>query len=197
MRLLVLRPGGTVRGVVVAFPWGAGDAGLLAGVVETYWAEAPPAAGYAVVGVEVYGPSLEQRAGTVMAAVAGWIEENLPAAAGDLILAGASAGGVGVFHAALAIPDRVRAIIAMPGSYERNASLDVLAGVPVRLLVGERDRRWVTRSESTVARLQAAGVEAALDILPGQGHVLAVAGEELLRWIEQQDGESDGRLPPR
>ena len=101
LNLLVVRPPGPARGVVVAFPWGAGDAGLLAGLVETYWDEAAPAAGYAVVGVEIYGPGLAESAADVVPALLEWIEENLPEAADEIVLTGASAGGVGVFHAAL------------------------------------------------------------------------------------------------
>ena len=128
LNLLVVRPPGPARGVVVAFPWGAGDAGLLAGLVETYWDEAAPAAGYAVVGVEIYGPGLAESAADVVPLLLEWIEENLPEAADEIVLTGASAGGVGVFHAALAMPGRVAAILAMPGPHLRGS----LAGVAGR-----------------------------------------------------------------
>ena len=184
LNLLVVRPRGPARGVVVAFPWGAGDAGLLAGLVETYWDEAAPAGGYAVVGVEIYGPGLRERAPVVVPALLEWIEQHLAEAAGEIILTGASAGGIGVFHAALAMPERVAAILAMPGRYSGDASLEALAGVPVLLMVGEHDQRWVTGSESTAERLRAAGAEVTLDVIPGQGHVLRVPERMLLRWLE-------------
>ena len=186
LNLLVVRPPGPARGVVVAFPWGAGDAGLLAGLVETYWDEAAPAAGYAVVGVEIYGPGLADSAAVVVPVLLEWIEQNLPEAADEIVLTGASAGGVGVFHAALAIRGRVAAIVAMPGRYSGEASLEPLAGVPVLLMVGEHDRNWVTGSESTAERLRAAGAKVALKVVPGQGHVLRVPGQMLLRWLEEQ-----------
>ena len=94
--------------------------------------------------------------------------------------------GVGVFHAALAIRGRVAAILAMPGRYSGEASLEPLAGVPVLLMVGEHDRNWVTGSESTAERLRAAGAKVALEVVPGQGHVLRVPGQMLLRWLEEQ-----------
>ena len=162
LNLLVARPAGPARGVVVAFPWGAGDAGLLAGLVETYWDEAAPAAGYAVVGVEIYGPGLAESAPVVVPALLEWIEANLPEAAGNIVLTGASAGGIGVFHAALAMPGRVAAILAMPGRYTGEASLEALAGVPVLLMVGAHDGRWVAGSESTAERLRAAGAQVEL-----------------------------------
>ena len=185
LNLLVVRPPGPARGVVVAFPWGAGDAGLLAGLVETYWDEAAPAAGYAVVGVEIYGPGLAESAAVVVPVLLDWIEQNLPEVAGEIVLTGASAGGVGVFHAALAMPGRVAAILAMPGRTTGEASLETLAGVPVLLMVGEHDRNWVTGSESTAERLRAAGAKVALDVVPGQGHVLRLPEQMLVRWLEE------------
>ena len=187
LNLLVLRPAGPARGVVVALPWGAGDAGLLAGLVETYWDEAAPAAGYAVVGVEIYGPGLGESAPVVVPALLEWIDQNLAEAADNIVLTGASAGGVGVFHAALAMPGRVAAILAMPGRTSGEASLESLAGVPVLLMVGAHDRRWVTGSESTAERLRAAGARVELAVVPGQGHVLRVPQRELVRWLDERE----------
>lgn len=185
LNLLVARPPRPARGVVVAFPWGEGDAGLLAGLVETYWDEAAPAAGYAVVGVEIYGPGLAESAPVVVPALLEWIDQNLGEAADTIVLTGASAGGVGVFHAALAMPGRVAAILAMPGRASGEASLESLAGVPVLLMVGAHDRNWVTGSQSTAERLRAAGAQVELAVVPGQGHVLRVPQRELVRWLEE------------
>ncbi len=187
LNLLVLRPPGSARGVVLAFPWGAGDAGLLAGLVETYWDDAAPTAGYAVVGVEIYGPGLAESAPVVVPALLEWIDQNLGEAADTIVLTGASAGGIGVFHAALAMPDRVAAILAMPGRTSGEASLESLAGVPVLLMVGAHDRRWVTGSESTAERLRAAGAQVELAVVPGQGHVLRVPQRELVRWLDERE----------
>ena len=188
LNIAVLRPAASPRGVVVAFPWGAGDANLLLGLLDSYWGQAAPAAGYAVVGVEIYGPGLEEDAAPVMSAVIGWIDEHFAGASGDIVMTGASAGGIGVFHAALAMPDRVGGIIAMPGRYTGDAPLESLAGAPVWMMVGEGDARWIAGSEATAERLEDAGAEVTLDILPGQGHVLVVAQDALVRWME-------GRVP--
>ena len=182
--IAVLRPESTPEGVVVAFPWGAGDEGLLLGLIDAYWDEAAPDAGYVVVGVVVHGPGLARNAGEVMNAVTGWIDENVAGAADNLVMTGASAGGVGVFHAALAVPDRVRGIIAMPGRYSGEASLEVLADASVWMMVGEGDTNWVARSEATAEQLEAAGVEVTHEVLGGQGHVLRVSQDVLVRWIE-------------
>lgn len=184
LNLLVVRPPGPARGVVVAFPWGAGDAGLLAGLVETYWDEAAPAAGYALVGVEIYGPGLAESAPVVVPALLEWIDQHLAEAADRIVLTGASAGGIGVFHAALAMPGRVAAILAMPGRTSGDSSLESLAGVPILLMVGAHDGRWVAGSESTAERLRAAGAKVELSVVPGQGHVLRVPDRMLVRWLD-------------
>ena len=185
MNLLVLRPpAGPVRGVVVAFPWGIGDAPLLAGLLDTYWDEAAAAAGYAVVGVESYEQEFGSRARTLMPAILGWVDRAFGAAADHLILTGASRGGMDVFHAALVIPERVTGILAMPGRLGEDARPEVLAGVPVRLLVGEHDARWVESARSTAGHLEAAGAAVQLEIVPGQGHVLALPQQDLVDWIE-------------
>ena len=186
LNLLVVRPAGPARGVVVAFPWGAGDAGLLAGLVEAYWDDAAPAAGYAVVGVEIYGPGLAESAPVVVPALLAWIDQYLPEAADEIVLTGASAGGIGVFHAALAMPGRVAAILAMPGRTSGEASLESLAGVPVLFMVGAHDGRWVAGSESTAERLRAAGAKVELTVVPGQGHVLRVPEPLLVQWLDEQ-----------
>ena len=182
--IAVLRPESTAKGVMVAFPWGAGDANLLVGLLDSYWDDAAPAAGYAVVGVVTFGPGLERNGEAVMTAVMGWIDANLPGAGDKVVMTGASAGGVGVFHAALAVPDRVHGIIAMPGRYSGEASLAVLADASVWMMVGEGDTGWVARSEATAEQLEAAGVEVTHEVLSGQGHVLSVSQDALVRWIE-------------
>ncbi len=186
VNIAVLRPSVSARGVVVAFPWGRGDSELVLSLLDSYWDQAAPAAGYAVVGVEVYGPGLATGAGNVMNAVLDWIDGNFEGAAGDIVMTGASAGGIGVFHAALAVPDRVSGIIAMPGRYTEEDSLAPLSGLPVWLMVGENDPGWVTGSEATAERLEEAGAKVTLDIVPGQGHVLIVAQDALVTWMNER-----------
>lgn len=186
VNIAVLRPSVAARGVVVAFPWGRGDSELVLSLLDSYWDEAAPAAGYAVVGVEVYGPGMATGGANVMNAVFDWIDSNFVGAAGDIVLTGASAGGIGVFHAALATPDRVHGIIAMPGRYTEEESLAPLAGIPVWLMVGEDDPGWVTGSETTARRLEEAGANVTLDIVPGQGHVLIVAQDALVTWMNER-----------
>ncbi len=184
VNIAVIRPSAAARGVVVAFPWGRGDSDLLLGLIDSYWDVAAPAAGYAVVGVEVYGPGMSDGGEYIMNAVLEWIDANFVGAANDIVLTGASAGGIGVFHAALTVPDRVGGIIAMPGRYAGSASLAAFAGLPVWMMVGAEDGNWVDGSQATAERLDAAGADVTHEVLPNQGHVLIVPQDALVAWIE-------------
>ncbi len=186
VNIAVLRPSVAAKGVVVAFPWGRGESELVLSLLDSYWDQAAPAAGYGVVGVEVYGPGMSTGGENVMNAVLDWIDGNFVGAADNIVMTGASAGGVGVFHAALAAPDRVSGIIAMPGRYTGTDSLAALAGLPVWLMVGENDPGWVAGSETTAERLEEVGAKVTLDIVPGQGHVLVVAQDALVTWMEER-----------
>ena len=54
------------------------------------------------------------------------------------------------------------------------------------MMVGEGDARWVEGSETTAERLEGAGADVTLDILPGQGHVLIVGQDALVQWMERR-----------
>ncbi len=183
--MAVMRPSSTPAAVVVAFPWGAGTADLLQGMLNAYWSSAT-LSGVAVVGVQLYGPSLSDDAEEVMAAVLEWVGREMPGTPQRVVLAGASAGGVGVFHAALGAPKKVGGIIAMPGRYSGDAALDVLTGVPIWMMVGEEDVAWLDRSKMTAERLEAAGARVRHEVLPLQGHVLTVPSEALERWVRDR-----------
>jgi len=181
----ILAPEGPPKGAIIAFPWGAGHSDFVRSLMDSYWDEAAIDAGYVVLGVEVFGPGVEELGDDILPPILEYLDINFPSASDDIVMTGASAGGRGAFFAALAAPSRVTGILAMPGSYDGDAqALTALAGVPTLLLVGENDTQWVALSEATLAALEGAGVPATLDILPGQDHVLTVPQADLVEWIE-------------
>lgn len=181
----VLAPEGPPKGAIIAFPWGVGHADLVLSMMDSYWDEAAVDAGYVVLGVEVFGPGVEDLGDDILPPIFEYLDINFPSASDDVVMTGASSGGRGAFYAALAAPSRVTGILAMPGAYGGDAAaLTALAGVPTLLLVGENDTQWVSDSEATLAALEGAGVPATLEILPGQDHVLTVPQADLVEWIE-------------
>ena len=189
LNLLVVQPPGPAKGVVVAFPWGAGDAGLLAGLVETYWDEAAPAAGYAVVGVEIYGPGLAESAADVVPLAAG-VDRGKPAGGGRR---NCPHGGLRGRRRGLS---RGAGDAGPGGRDPRDAGAHLrgsLAGVAGRGAGPAHGRG--TRSElgdrvGVHGRAPPGGrrrwSKVTLEVVPGQGHVLRLPEQMLVRWIEEE-----------
>lgn len=172
--------------VIVALPWGSGSADLVQAFVSRYWREVPASRGYYVVSPEVLGSSLETTAGDIIPALFDWMESELTIDVDNVALVGASNGGRGLFFAAVANPERFGALLAMPGMYLRDPqNLAALDGIPIRMIVGERDTQWVDGTRRTATALESVGVEVQVDIADNQDHVLDLDANGLMDWIEQ------------
>ena len=78
------------------------------------------------------------------------------------------------FGAAMAYPQRVKCLIAVPGfpTTDKPEELKKLLGVRVSFIVGERDGVWKPEVEVANSRLKTLGVESYLEVVPGAGHLL-------------------------
>lgn len=171
--------------VIFALPWGSGSAELVQTFVQSYWLSEPARRGYYVVAPEVRGSTLVDTADEMIPAIFAWMADELAIDDTRVALVGASNGGRGLFFAAVSQPDRFRALVGLPGSYGGDpANLAVLAGKPIWLLVGEFDDAWVDGAEATVAALASQGIDAELEIVPGEGHVMRLDPRALLDWID-------------
>jgi len=177
--------------LIVALPWGGGTPSLALGMVDAYWDTEALARGYVVVSPAILGSSLETEAGDFFPALFAWLDASVSYDPTRVVLAGASNGGRGVFHALASDPLRFSAIIGMPGSYSGPVeSIAPFAGRPAWLMVGESDSGWRASAESTRTTLEAAGISTRLDVLVGQGHVLSVNQDVLMNWIDEALGGS-------
>lgn len=175
--------------VVFALPWGTGTADLVTAFIQRYWEREPSARGYYVVAVEVLGPSLETVASDVIPAVFDWMDSELSYDPDAVAIVGASNGGRGLFYAAVAEPDRFQALLGLPAMYQRDpANLSVLAGKPIRLIVGEFDDPWREGVEQTRVALETQGITPEVDIAGAQGHVLNLLPSGLMDWIDDALG---------
>ena len=182
-------PGTIDHPVLLALPWGSGAADLTESFVRSYWAEAPAASGYYVVAPAVYGPSLQDDADAILPALFTWIDSTLGADTETVALVGASNGGRGAFFAALSDPDRFDAMLVLPGLYAGEAAdLTPLAGIPIRMIVGEFDTTWVDATLETQTALESIGIMPTVDIAGAQGHVMNLRGEGLVGWIDEAIG---------
>jgi dienelactone hydrolase len=188
--LSVVRPAEEEEGktypAVVTLPPGMGCAAMVKVNLETYWQDEAPKRGYYVLCPKLLGISLDRDAAPMGKALFAWMEENLAVDGTRVHVAGASMGGLSVFHMALAHPKRFQALIGLPGGFQGDgAKLRPLKGKPVWLIVGENDTQWKSLSERTKEGLDRVGAKAELKVLEGQGHFVKVSPSELFDWIEK------------
>lgn len=175
----------TVLPLIFALPPGAGDLSMVDAFLGNYWIEEANRRGYILVSPAVMGRSLETGAHAVLNASFEWLEQNLPFDRDRVVLTGQSNGGLGAFHALRVRPEWFSSMIVMPGGYGGLGSLDMLAGKPILLAVGEQDTDWVQLAHSTRDLLRLADARPRLDVVPGAGHVFPYDPESLFDWMEQ------------
>lgn len=91
------------------------------------------------------------------------------------------------FGAAMAYPQRVKSLTALPGfpTTDKPDELAKLKGIRVSLIVGEEDAVWRPEVEVAHSRLQKAGVDCYLEVVAGSGHLLqGMFGGELAERLQ-------------
>lgn len=106
-------------------------------------------------------------------------------------VAGISNGGIAAFRVAENDPELFCSILAAPGLPGNEADferLERLGEIPVRMVVGENDTRWVDRMRATETRLKELGLAVELSVLRGEGHIIAEAfpEEAVFAYLEGQ-----------
>jgi predicted esterase len=171
--------------VIFALPPGGGDMSMVNAFLRNYWLEEADRRGYIIVSPAVLGRSLEDTAGEVLDAAFRWLDGNVSYDYERMALVGQSNGGLGAFHVVRERPEWFTSVVVMPGGYGGQGDLDMLAGKPVLLTVGEQDTSWVQLSQNTRDLLLLADAHPEIDVVPGGGHVFPYPPEDLFNWIEQ------------
>lgn len=170
---------------ILALPPGDGSAEMVKAALAL-WGREASGRGYVVVAPEIQGARLEGEAADLVPALFAWLDRSVSYDRARVALAGVSNGGLGVFFAAAAHPDRFRALLALPGGFAGPPEkLEPLKGKPVRIVVGERDEEWRVLADRTKAALEKAGARCRVDVRKGEGHFLKLEAKELLDWIER------------
>jgi len=93
---------------------------------------------------------------------------------GKFHIAGFDASGLAAFSFAAALPGRFQTVSGLPGypTSDKDEDLLPLKGTIANIIVGERDPQWLDEARYAHARLEAVGVEAYLEVIPGGGHIL-------------------------
>lgn len=159
--------------LVIAFPPGTQTESIARASMERSFGDTLAARGYVVVMPfnSASGGSLDTDAfDTLMSHMT-----TLFSIEGDTaLLCGVQNGGKAAFRIALDRPDRISALLALPGipPTADEASLAPLSRMPIAMYVGSEDSRWRSECDSAHAALVRAGARCSLTVVPGDGHML-------------------------
>jgi predicted esterase len=107
-------------------------------------------------------------------------------AAGKVLLAGISNGGMSALEIARRNPQNYFGVAAIPALSSADTDNSALAGFPVYLRIGGADQLgWADRFEETVSSLTAAGVDLDADIIAGAAHMFRMDWSSLDPWLEE------------
>ena len=185
--VLVLPPGPQNRQMVLAAiaPWAAEAR-------KRGWIVVSPA----VPGFEMFFSGAERHLPHLLAA----LRRELRFEHDACHLFGLSNGGRSAFRVATLSPDDYLSVTVAPGfplavDEER---LEVLTGKPVTLIVGSEDDGWLERSRETRTRLEALGIQAKLEELPGVGHAVlrGYSAERVMAALERARADA-AKAPTR
>lgn len=158
---------------VLALPPGDGSTQMVEAALQGYWGYGKPR-GYIVVnpvapdGV-LFFDGAEEKIPILLDEVA----RKYKIEGGRFHIAGISNGGISAFRIAENNPKRSCSLVAFPGLPANDRDFERLADIhemPMLLVVGEQDTRWVARMRETQEKISELGGDAALRVLPGIGH---------------------------
>jgi len=189
---------GRVYPVVIGMPPGSQDRSAVEWGMARLWGRQAARRGWVSASPAVVSPGWQTDKGReAMRDLLDALADQVSPEGGRFHLAGCSNGGVSAFHIALAMPERFASLTALPGYPASEADLDrlvALRGLPVRLLVGERDVDWVRKMTQIQRRMEGLDLDATLTVLPGEGHVMTslLGGGLMDRLAEARAGAPAG-----
>ena len=176
---------------VLALPPGDGSREMVENALQSYWGYGKPR-GYIVVnpvapdGV-LFFDGAEEKIPVLLDEVA----RKYKIEGGRFHIAGISNGGISAFRIAEDYPKRFCSLAAFPGLPANERDFGRLADIhamPMLLVVGEQDGRWVGRMRETQEKISELGGAVSLHVLPGIGHFVkeGFRPNDLFSWLDQQ-----------
>ena len=174
--LLALPPGPQTRSMV--------DAGL-----DGYWTQPALSRGWIVISpIAPDGQLFFQGSEALIPEFLRRVAATYPPENGRFHIAGISNGGLSAFRIALNNPELFHSILGIPGfpqSANDFAKLDQLVEIPIFMIVGEQDTRWLEEMEKTAVAFEELGGKVIFQIAQGEGHVVrSVSGDDLFDLID-------------
>lgn len=100
------------------------------------------------------------------------------------LLVGMSSGGSEAIAIAFLNPSAFRGVVATPGRFKADASINKLDSLPFYIRIGEKDDfRWNRMLEPMSQRLLTAGAKVDAAIVEGERHVFQLNWENLETWL--------------
>lgn len=120
------------------------------------------------------------------------LQQDSRIAAGKVLLAGISNGGMSALEIASANPERFSGIVAVPALVPRGLAVDSLAGMPIYLRIGDQDEMtWMTRLDETAQTLREGGALVDAGLVFMAPHMFQMEWETLDPWLEALPGATN------
>ncbi len=174
--LLALPPGPQTRSMV--------DAGL-----DGYWTQPALSRGWIVVSpVAPEGQLFFQGSEDLIPEFLRRVAATYPPENGRFHIAGISNGGLSAFRIVLNNPDLFHSVLGIPGFPRTNRDfeqLNQIVDLPIFLIVGEEDTRWLEEMEKTAVAFEELGGKVTFKIEAGEGHVVrSISGDQLYDYLD-------------
>ncbi len=183
--------------VLLALPPGDQSQGMVEMGLSQYWEAEAVARGWVVVSpIAPNRTMFHDGSEDLVPELLDSIQRGVKVEGGRFHLAGISNGGLSAFRIAVENPRRFLSLLALPGyTPEKKDENDLgrIKGINVTMWVGEKDPQWVREMQKIQAKMERLGIKSVLNVLPGQGHVVAVTPKEL---FDTLDAVRPGYKPP-
>jgi len=176
--------------VLLALPPGDQSRQMVEAGLHLYWEAEAKKRGWVVISPAAPdGDSFYDGAEKELPNLLDEISKSVLFEGGKVHLVGVSNGGLSAYRAITEYPSRFLSLTVLPGIPPDNralVALDRLKGIPVAAFVGREDTAWVRGSRETKEKLDRLGIENTLEVVAGQGHVIALSPARLFDLLEKR-----------
>ncbi len=175
--------------VIVGMGPGSESQGAAEWGLRAVWGEQAITRGWAVVAASRPHTGWTSDQGKqLMAELLDHVETRVSVEGGKFHIAGCSNGGRSAFALAIHMPERFHSISVIPGTppRARQADLERLEGLAVRMHVGDGDTPWLESNQMIIGPLQDFGIDATLTVYENEGHVIgAIQGPVFMTGLDE------------
>ncbi len=176
--------------VLLALPPGDQSKEMVEAGLTSYWKAEGKKRGWVILSPAApEGENFYSGAQTLLPDLLDAVSKSVAIEGGKVHLAGMSNGGVSAYRLISQYPDRFRSLTVLPGYPPDDQAQSVLARlrkIPVTAFVGAEDAAWKRRSSLAKRTMDRLGVTNALVIVPGSGHVIALAPAQLFDLLDSR-----------